>query len=144
MIKAEKTYPIKELEATAAWLWELVKDHNVIVLNGNMGAGKTTLVSAICHKLGVTDAVSSPTFSIINEYRYKEKGADKSIYHIDLYRLKDEQEAINAGVEDCLYSGGYCFVEWPERAPGLFPDDTVNVYLYHEGDSDRTIEIEMN
>ena len=74
---------------------------------------------------GVTSAVSSPTFSIINEYAYP----GGSLYHIDLYRLKDEEEAMRAGVEDCLYSGKICLVEWPERASGLFPENTVSVYF---------------
>jgi tRNA threonylcarbamoyladenosine biosynthesis protein TsaE len=78
-------------------------------------------------RLGVEQKVSSPTFSIINEYKTK---VGESIYHIDLYRLKDEEEAIRAGVEECLYSGNMCFVEWPERALAMFPADTV--YLNFE------------
>ncbi|MCH5717129.1 tRNA (adenosine(37)-N6)-threonylcarbamoyltransferase complex ATPase subunit type 1 TsaE [Niabella hibiscisoli] len=118
-----------------------LKDRKVIALHGTMGAGKTTLVSTICNLLQVEDVVSSPTFSVINEYRYSEDGAQKRLYHIDLYRLKDEEEAIRTGVEDCLYSGDYCFVEWPERAEGLFPDDTATVYLRVEGETDRSLEI---
>ena len=90
-----------------------------------MGAGKTTFIHALCTVRGVTDAIGSPTFSIINEYRYK----GGKIYHIDLYRLKDEEEAIRAGVEDVLFSGEICLVEWPDRAPGIFPADTVALRL---------------
>ena len=73
--------------------------------------------------------VGSPTFSIINEYSYTENGTEKKIFHLDLYRLKDEEEAIQAGVEDCLYSDNICLVEWPEKAPGIFPEDTLHVYI---------------
>jgi tRNA threonylcarbamoyladenosine biosynthesis protein TsaE len=90
-----------------------------------MGAGKTTFIHQLCEIRGVTDTVGSPTFSIINEYRYP----GGSIFHIDLYRLKDEEEAIRAGVEDVLYSGEICLVEWPDRAPDIFPPDTVHVRL---------------
>lgn len=87
-----------------------------------MGSGKTTFIHALCDVLGVRDAVGSPTFSIINQYQ----SADgQMIYHLDLYRIKDEEEAIQAGVEDVLYSGDLCLVEWPGKAADLFPDDTV-------------------
>ena len=100
-----------------------------------MGAGKTTFIHHLCLARGVTDTVGSPTFSIINEYRY----AGGSIFHIDLYRLKDEEEAIRAGVEDVLYSGEICLVEWPDRAPDIFPPDTVHVRLEVQGPDTRKI-----
>lgn len=136
-----KKYTLPEISEAAQWLLNELKDRKVIALHGTMGAGKTTLVSTICHLLKVEDVVSSPTFSVINEYRYDDNGAKKRLYHIDLYRLKDEEEAIRTGVEDCLYSGDYCFVEWPERAEALFPDDTVTVHLKVEGDIHRSLEI---
>jgi tRNA threonylcarbamoyladenosine biosynthesis protein TsaE len=92
----------------------------------------------MCEVLEVTSAVGSPTFSIINEYRYKWG----IIYHIDLYRLKNEEEALRAGVEDCLYSGALCLVEWPERAPGVFPEDTVHAYLEINGPNNRLLRID--
>lgn len=113
---------------------------NVIAFHGEMGAGKTTLIHAICEKLGVKDAVGSPTFSIINEYK---SGAGETVYHMDLYRLKDEQEAINAGVEDCLYSGNLCLVEWPEKAPGIFPPGSIHCYLKSNGDNARKLQINL-
>ncbi|MEE6185950.1 tRNA (adenosine(37)-N6)-threonylcarbamoyltransferase complex ATPase subunit type 1 TsaE [Niabella digestorum] len=136
-----KEYSIQDIDSVAKWFWNQVKDHKVIALHGNMGAGKTTLVSAVCKLLGVQDAVSSPTFSIINEYMYSHNEAQDVIFHIDLYRLKDEEEAIQAGVEDCLYSGNYCFVEWPERIPDLLPPDAIHVYLHQDEGNTRTIEI---
>ena len=100
-----------------------------------MGAGKTTFIHALCDVKGVTDTVGSPTFSIINEYRYP----GGRIFHIDLYRLKDEEEAVRTGVEDVLYSGDLCLVEWPDRAPGIFPPDTVELWIEATGPLDRKI-----
>jgi len=137
-----KEYILSDIRQTAKWLLDELKGQKVIAFHGNMGAGKTTLISALCEYLGVTDGISSPTFSIINEYLFTLNGANDVIYHMDLYRLKDEEEAIRAGVEDCIYSGSYCFVEWPERAPGIFPPETVNIYLYHENENKRTIKVE--
>ena len=100
-------------------------DEKVFAFHGKMGAGKTTFISAICRSMGVEGLVSSPTFSIINEYNAN----GSTIYHLDLYRLKNSDEAVEAGVEDVLYSGEICLVEWPEKATGIFPDKTVNVFL---------------
>jgi tRNA threonylcarbamoyladenosine biosynthesis protein TsaE len=91
-----------------------------------MGAGKTTFIHALCDVLQVTDVVSSPTFAIINEYTSPRFA---TIYHMDWYRLKSEEEAINAGVEDALQHGDLCLVEWPEKAPDLLPDDVVNIAI---------------
>ncbi|HEX6848097.1 MAG TPA: tRNA (adenosine(37)-N6)-threonylcarbamoyltransferase complex ATPase subunit type 1 TsaE [Chitinophagaceae bacterium] len=119
------TYKLDSIKEAAARLWETIDNKNVIAFHGNMGAGKTTIIHALCELKGVKDVVGSPTFSIINEY-YFPKG---KIFHIDLYRLRDEEEAIRAGVEDCLYSDHTCLVEWPEKAPGVFPTDTVHVFI---------------
>jgi tRNA threonylcarbamoyladenosine biosynthesis protein TsaE len=103
-----------------------LESHKIIALHGEMGAGKTTLVAALCKALGSEDLTGSPTFSIINQYQTK---SGKTIYHMDWYRLKDEEEAMAAGVEDALYSGNICLVEWPDRAPDLLPDDTLHLQL---------------
>ena len=118
-------YKLDEIEHTAVRFWEAIDNKKVIAFHGNMGAGKTTFIHALCEIKGVKDVVGSPTFSIINEYYF----LSGKIFHIDLYRLKDEQEAIRAGVEDCLYSDHICFVEWPEKAPAIFPTDTVHVFI---------------
>ena len=104
-------------------------DAKVVAFHGEMGAGKTTFIHALCDVKGIKDVVGSPTFSIINEYAYTEEGITKKMFHLDLYRLKDEEEAIQAGVEDCLYSNHINLVEWPEKAPGIFPPDTLHVYI---------------
>lgn len=116
----------------------------VIALRGEMGAGKTTFVHALCDVKRVKDVVGSPTFSIINQYNYTEEGREKKIFHIDLYRLKDEEEAIQAGIEDCFYSGHICLVEWPDRAKGLLPVNTLNAELTITDSSTRKLIIGRN
>jgi tRNA threonylcarbamoyladenosine biosynthesis protein TsaE len=125
----ERLFKLEQINQTAAECWKAVYPKKVIAFHGNMGAGKTTFIHALCKAKKVKDVTGSPTFSIINEYLFEEAGAIKKIYHMDLYRLKDEEEALQAGVEDCLYSGHICLVEWPEKAPELFPPDTVHVFI---------------
>jgi tRNA threonylcarbamoyladenosine biosynthesis protein TsaE len=131
-------FSLENINEAAKTFLAAMGQKKVIALHGQMGAGKTTFVHAICDSLGVNGAVSSPTFSIINEYK---SANGEIIYHLDLYRLKDEQEAINAGVEDCLYSGNLCLVEWPEITPELFPEDTVHCYLSVSGERERKLVI---
>jgi tRNA threonylcarbamoyladenosine biosynthesis protein TsaE len=121
----ELTYKLDDLKEVAVRFWKAFGDRRVIAFYGKMGAGKTTLIHALCDVKEVKDVVGSPTFSIINEYSFD----GGMIFHIDLYRLKDEEESIRAGVEDCLYSDHFCFVEWPEKAPGIFPPETVHVFI---------------
>ena len=132
-----RTFALEEIGAVAKDLLQQVGQVTVIAFHGELGAGKTTFVRAVCSQKGVVDAVSSPTFSIINEYL----GTEGRIFHIDLYRLKDEQEVLQAGVEDCLYSGDLCLVEWPERAAALFPAETVHVFLEVVDQTERRIVI---
>lgn len=116
----------------------------VVAFHGTMGSGKTSFIHAICDIKKVKDVVGSPTFSIINEYAYEEDGMEKKIFHIDLYRLKDANEALLAGVEDCFYSGELCFVEWPEKAPGIFPDTTIHIYIDSIDEQTRKLRIGNN
>ncbi len=104
-----------------------------------MGAGKTTFIHSLCTALQVTEAVSSPTFAIINEYYSPVAGI---IYHMDWYRLKDEEEALQAGVEDCLYSGNYCFIEWPEKAEGILPADALQIHIEAIDEQTRRLMVE--
>ena len=105
-------FSLDDIEIAAREFIDLLKDRRVVAFHGNLGAGKTTFIKAVCKQLGVIENVSSPTFSIINQYTATN---NKNIFHIDLYRVKDNEEAINAGVEECIYIGDTCFIEWPER-----------------------------
>jgi tRNA threonylcarbamoyladenosine biosynthesis protein TsaE len=124
-----------ELLPAAKELLAQYPDSRVFAFYGNMGAGKTTFIKVICHALGVTDIVQSPTFSIINEYK---TSTGESIFHFDFYRIKKLEEVFDIGYEDYIYSGDYCFVEWPELIESLLPDDAIRIRI--SGDSERTIE----
>ena len=132
---------LAELEQFAETFWKEAGDTKVFLFHGEMGAGKTTTITAVVKAKGVKDPVSSPTFSIINEYSYEDAGSTKTIYHIDLYRLKDEEEIVQSGVEDCLYSGAICFVEWPEKAPELFDEHVMHVCIKAIDADSRQIKI---
>jgi tRNA threonylcarbamoyladenosine biosynthesis protein TsaE len=115
-------FELDDIENTAKDFLKMANGHQVFAFSGELGAGKTTFISALCDELQVAETVSSPTFSIIQEYKTK---TNKIIYHIDLYRIKNKEEAMDAGIEDCLNSNEICFVEWPEKAPEIFPPGTV-------------------
>ena len=132
-----------QLPSFATDFWKLANGYRVFAFHGEMGAGKTTLISALCHAKGVKDAIGSPTFSIINQYVYEENDQQKKIFHIDLYRLKDEEEIVQAGVEDCVYSDAITLVEWPEKAPDLFDENTVHIYINAINDSQRSLKIAL-
>ncbi|MEJ7737633.1 MAG: tRNA (adenosine(37)-N6)-threonylcarbamoyltransferase complex ATPase subunit type 1 TsaE [Chitinophagaceae bacterium] len=136
----ERIVALDKIEGVAREVLGIIGKKTVIAFHGLMGSGKTTFIRAMCQVLGVKDAVSSPTYSIINEY----KGSRGNILHIDLYRLKNNEELMRAGVEDSLYSGNLCLVEWPELAFSLLPDDTVHIYLEAIDESTRRIRIGDN
>lgn len=135
---------IDRLDVFSERFWKLVGASKVFLFHGEMGAGKTTLISALCKYKGVKEAISSPTFSIINEYVFHEPGSEKRIFHLDLYRLNSIEEIIGAGVEDCIYSNNICFVEWPEKSPLLFDKDSVNVFVSTINDKLREVKVETN
>ena len=122
----ELIYSLEEIDAAAHELLAIAKGRKIFAIQGQMGAGKTTFIHALCEAMGVVDNISSPTFSIINQYATSES---EIIYHMDLYRLKDEEEAVNSGVEDCLLSGNTCLVEWPEKAWGIFPGHSLHLLI---------------
>ena len=131
------THHPAEMDAVAARLLAWAGPRRVFAFMGEIGAGKTTLIQALCRRLGVTDEVTSPTFALVNEYAGGPAAA--IIYHLDLYRLRRLDEALDIGLEEYLYSGHYCFVEWPELVEPLLPADVVSVRLTPVGTNDRKI-----
>lgn len=137
----ELSFTLDTIKDAAVSFWKIANDAGVCAFHGQMGAGKTTFIHALCDVKGVKDPVGSPTFSIINQYSYTEEGREKKLFHIDLYRLRDEEEAMRAGVEDCFYSGDTCLVEWPEKATGLLPGNTLHAELQVTGPASRRLII---
>jgi len=114
-----------------------MEDNTVFAFRGEMGAGKTTFIKAVCEVLGVDDEVNSPTFAIVNEYR---SATAELIYHFDCYRIKELEEALDFGFEDYMDSGALCLIEWPENVEELLPGDVVNVKITVNEDGSRTLE----
>jgi tRNA threonylcarbamoyladenosine biosynthesis protein TsaE len=130
---------LETIRRSAREFIDLMGDCTVFAFYGKMGVGKTTFIKAICEELGVEDAVNSPTFAIINEYRSAETG--ELIYHFDFYRIQKPGEAQDLGIEDYFYSGAVCLIEWPEKVEALLPDDTVRVSITENEDGSRKVEI---
>lgn len=129
---------ISDLPRAARQILDFAGDQKVFLFFGEMGAGKTTSIKALCTELGVSDAVSSPTFALINEYEYP----GGLIYHFDCYRLKNPVEALDFGIEEYLSSGAYCFIEWPEKIEGLWPDSYMAVSITNPNQDERQIHLE--
>jgi tRNA threonylcarbamoyladenosine biosynthesis protein TsaE len=124
-----------ELEKCASQLLHFSKERKVFAFFGVMGSGKTTFIKEICKQLNVTDSVSSPTFSLMNEYMVLN---GKSVFHFDFYRIKNEKEAVDIGCEEYFYSGHYCFVEWSEKILNLLPNEIVRIAIEVPGIYDET------
>ncbi len=132
-----KSYALGDLPTISKEIIE--KSQNKIVLfYGKMGVGKTTLIKEIVKQLGSEDNVSSPTFSLVNEY-YSEKNGN--IYHFDFYRIKNEEEAFDIGIEEYFYSDNWCLIEWPDKVKNLLPLETVKIVLKIESNQSRKIEL---
>ena len=127
---------LSEIEEKALEFVRSIGDARVLAFHGKMGAGKTTFIKALCHVLGVREAVTSPTFAIVNEYAGQRESV---IYHFDFYRIRRVEEAIDMGIEDYLYSGHLCLIEWPELIEDLLPEGTLHVTISEEGDGGRLI-----
>jgi tRNA threonylcarbamoyladenosine biosynthesis protein TsaE len=126
---------LEELPAATSKFIAAFNGKKIFLFDAQMGAGKTTFIKELCHTLGVMDNMSSPTYSIVNEYT----GAIDIIYHFDLYRVKNLNECLDIGMEEYLFSGNYCFIEWPEIANSLYPEDAVKVSIRIENEK-RIIE----
>lgn len=131
---------LEELDLVAQELLAFAGERRKFAFYGEIGAGKTTLIQAICKQLGVREGVVSPTFALVNEYTFQDKnGATQLMYHLDLYRLKNVQEALDIGIEDMLYDEYYCFMEWPELIEDLLPEDALRIKMEALKNSTRKI-----
>src|SRR5258706_3586072 len=128
---------LSDMKEAAAQLIKTCGRVKVWLFSGEMGAGKTTLIKAVCEQLGIKEGMSSPTFSIVNEYDRPKGG---KIYHFDFYRLKNEQEAFDLGAEEYFESGNFCFIEWPEKIPSLIPQQHANIKIRPSDPMHRIIE----
>lgn len=129
---------LAELDNAASKILTFDAHNRIFLFYGEMGAGKTTLIKSLCKQLGTGDNVTSPTFAIVNEYT----GAKSNIYHFDFYRLKNQSEAMDIGFEEYLYSGNYCFIEWPEKIPDLLPLHYVTVKIQALDANSRSITVQ--
>lgn len=123
-----------DLPSVAARLLNVYNDQQIFAFHGSMGAGKTTLIKAFCDVLDVIDVVVSPTFTIVNEYETRQ---GLPVYHLDLYRVNSIREAVDAGVEEYLFSGHVCLIEWPEKIEKLLPDNYVYIYIQMDPENNR-------
>ncbi|MFA5298052.1 MAG: tRNA (adenosine(37)-N6)-threonylcarbamoyltransferase complex ATPase subunit type 1 TsaE [Lutibacter sp.] len=135
-----KDYALKELPAIAN---EIIKSskNKILLFYGEMGVGKTTLIKEIVKQLGSSDNVSSPTFSLVNEYRNEN---DEKIYHFDFYRINNENEALDIGIEEYFYSDCWCLVEWPNKVKNLLPLKSTTITITSNSDQLRTLELKNN
>ncbi len=135
-----KIESLDKIDEAALEFIRAMGDNTVFAFHGDMGAGKTTFIKAICENLGISDTINSPTFAIVNEYR---SDSGELIYHFDFYRINKIEEVFDFGYEDYFYSGSLCFIEWPEKVDTLLPKDTVNVYVKVQEDGSREVSLSI-
>ena len=135
-----KNYSLHQLPEIAKEVLQFAK-YKVVLFYGEMGVGKTTLIKEIVKQLGVLDTVTSPTFSLVNEYHTKN---DEKVYHFDFYRIEKEEEAMDMGIEEYFYSNNWCLVEWPNKVENLLPLKSVSISITLNENQLRTIELKNN
>ncbi len=136
--KTQLKASLKNLPKIASELLSMAEEISVIAFRGDLGAGKTTLIKNICNLLHVKDEVNSPTYSLVNEYA---TDSQKTIFHFDFYRIENEEEAYDIGIEDYLYSNAWCFIEWPERIENLLPEEVTKVTIDKINEKLRSIHL---
>ena len=134
-----KNYSLQDLPKIASEIISSAKN-KTLLFYGQMGVGKTTLIKELCKSLGVLDNISSPTFSLVNEYQ---TAKNDKVYHFDFYRIEDEEEAYDIGIEDYFDSKNWCFIEWPENIENLLPLDAVEIHLSLLDDEQRNIQLKQ-
>ncbi|WP_438988346.1 tRNA (adenosine(37)-N6)-threonylcarbamoyltransferase complex ATPase subunit type 1 TsaE [Polaribacter sp.] len=133
----DKSYSLENLSEIATAVIASVKN-KTLLFYGEMGVGKTTLIKEICKQLGALDNISSPTFSLVNEYQTKN---NESIFHFDFYRIEEEEEALDMGIDDYFYNNDWCLIEWPENVENLLPLEAVEIHLSVLEDGQRNIQL---
>lgn len=134
------SYELQEIDKAADVILQSAEEEKVWVFQGEMGAGKTTLIKAVSRAFGVADAVSSPTFGIVNHYENQEKDI---FYHFDFYRLEDPAEALDIGIEEYFYSGNYCWLEWAEKIAPYLPEQFLLIRIASDTESKRTLTLQL-
>ena len=132
-------YQLKDISLAIDFILKNVTS-KILLFNGVMGSGKTTLIKSLVNRLGSTDNVSSPTFSIVNEYKLK----GSTVYHFDFYRIENEFEALDIGLEDYISKNNWCLIEWSEKIPNLIPSNVNYINFKGIKDNTRTIELNLN
>lgn len=128
---------LRYLPSAANKLIEYTRDKRILAFYGSMGAGKTTIIKSVCNALGAEDLVSSPTFTLVNEYRTR---SGTLLYHIDFYRIRKQEEVFDFGIEEYFESGAYCFLEWPELIEDILPPETVKIRITVDIDGQRILD----
>ena len=136
-----RSYGIADLSEIAKELAVIISQFRVVTFTGNLGAGKTTLIKMLCGYLGVKETVNSPTFSLVNQYSTQGTEVGNILFHIDLYRLNSEEEAFDAGIEEHLFSGHLCLVEWPEKAIEIIPGNALRIEITTQDHEQRHIRV---
>ncbi len=130
-----------KIDDVAGEFLENYGEYRIVAFYGEMGVGKTTFIKALCKAMGVEDEVNSPSFAIVNEYHTGDN--DTIIYHFDFYRLKNVEEALDIGYEEYIFSGNYCFMEWPEKIEPILPDERLDVLIKKDDDGTRTLTVKV-
>lgn len=137
-MKIISIHTLDEIQNAARDFLQVYDSSRIFALYGEMGVGKTTFIKALCRELRVTDIVSSPSFALIHEYKSNHQDI---VYHFDFYRIKKVEEVLDLGYEDYIYSGYYCFIEWPEQVENLLPSDTIHLNMYRIKGQSRFIKL---
>ncbi len=132
---------LENIEEVAKQFIDKYREHRIMAFYGEMGVGKTTFIKALCKVMDIEDEANSPSFAIVNEYH--SKNDEIIIYHFDFYRLKNIEEALDIGYEEYIYSGNYCFMEWPEKIEPLLPDNRLDVVIKENDNGSRTIDVKI-
>lgn len=140
MIFMEIIFKLNEIDSIAKKFLDYSLGYKIFTFTGDLGAGKTTFIAAVCEQKGVSDAVTSPTYSLIHEYETTDK---EIIYHMDFYRLNNIEEAIDAGVEECIFSGEICMIEWPSKIKNILPEEIVKSEIFLLNNNRRKLVVEL-